>query len=225
MFLFMREFLMSILLNLDTDTRLLIVHPDDRLLRRYLSELIRDNSLLYSRFPDANLDLDSAQDIVFSQYGSIGEIESFPDAYVLDECDRLSEDILADLLPYLIQCNPMAIIMFSRTVPIALFENDDFLQQTQIISDTGIIASDYAQLPILEVSGFGIGRVRVNGRDIQLSPGDLTHELFFYLLENNVLSRDEILTQFWADMDQYAAVVNFHMTLKRLNELLGKSVV
>lgn len=213
------------LLDLNTNNRLLIIHPDDRLLRRYLSELIDENALLYSRFLGTELDFDSAQDIVFADYTWLGDYETLPGAYILDEVDRLSPEAFNDLLLCLIESDPLAIVMFSRTLPPGLFEDDMLLDKIQMVSDTGITAPNSADFPALEVSGFGIGRVRINGRDIQLIPGDLTHELFFYLLEHDVLSRDILLSEFWSDMDKESAVDNFHMTLKRLNQLLGLKIL
>ncbi len=208
--------------QLESDIRLLIVHPDDRKARRYLSELIANHSLLYSRFPGINLDFDDAEHIVFEQYHCIVNCDTFPDAYVLDECDRVSEEALNDLLPYLIQCDPLTIIMFSRELPFVFLEDDVFSQHIQIVSDTDFFATDEDTASYsLEVSGFGVGRARVNGRDIPFIPGDSVHQLFFYLLENHVLSREEILSQFWSQLDDASAITNFHMTLQRLNNLLG----
>lgn len=209
---------MTILSLTDSDIQILIVHPDDRYHRRYLAELMQDTAFCCACLSGNQLEVDEALNL-------IADRDCLISAYVIDDCDCLSDTLLDDILPYLMaECDnyPPMILLFSRELPPHLFSDEKYAAITRIIRDNQHLHYKIPDEQIfLEVTGFGLGRVRVNGREIDFAGSQLLHELFFYVLENPVFYRDHLLADFWSDSDKDSAIATFHKSRKELNALLG----
>src|ERR1700694_1025432 len=84
---------------------------------------------------------------------------------------------------------------------------------------------DYIRQPsdhvLLEVFGFGTGRAFVNGELIAQWDGMLPYTLFFYMVDRGMTTRDEIFKTFWPNLSIREATNVFHVTKRKVNELLG----
>jgi two-component SAPR family response regulator len=74
---------------------------------------------------------------------------------------------------------------------------------------------------VLEVYAHGAGQALVNGRLIDHWDGVLPRNLFFYLVDRGMTTRDEIFQTFWPDLTVRDATNVFHVTKRKISEILG----
>jgi DNA-binding SARP family transcriptional activator len=74
---------------------------------------------------------------------------------------------------------------------------------------------------LLEVQVFGRGRVLVNGCVIEDWGGELPRALFFYFVDRGLVARDDIFQAFWPQMSIKEATNVFHVTKRKINQVLG----
>jgi len=72
--------------------------------------------------------------------------------------------------------------------------------------------------PQLEVYAFGRGHAVVNGEEITSWDGALPRNLFFYFVDNPLLTRDDIFTTFWNNLPVKEATNVFHVTKRKISE-------
>ena len=79
-------------------------------------------------------------------------------------------------------------------------------------------------LPVIQISGFGQGEIRADGELIPNSEWKSVgaRALFFYILDNGQVTKDGISLEFWPDFSQAKVNSNFHATLWRVRNALGK---
>lgn len=177
----------------------------------------------------AQLDSGSSLDILSTTAGMLSTIHDFHiQVLFIDGCDGLIcefvQPILLDLIPNL---PPDArVILRGRGIPIALLQHELIKPFTAIVpvDDTRLLL-DYLQ-PIedkdyLEVRSFGKGSVMVNGRNIERWEGYLPRALFFYFIDRAMTTRDEIFNTFWPDLTVREATNVFHVTKRKISEILG----
>jgi DNA-binding SARP family transcriptional activator len=90
--------------------------------------------------------------------------------------------------------------------------------------DDGMFTLDDKARPQLEVYGLGRGHVLVNGQEIVHWDGALPRNLFFYLVDHPLITRDEIFATFWPELDVKAATNVFHVTKRKIGELISARV-
>jgi DNA-binding SARP family transcriptional activator len=78
--------------------------------------------------------------------------------------------------------------------------------------------------PQLEVYGFGEGVVLLNGRPIDNWDGVLPKRLFFYLIDNPMVTRDQIFADFWPHLSVKGATDIFHVTKHKISEIIGRAL-
>lgn len=76
-------------------------------------------------------------------------------------------------------------------------------------------------LTMLEVYAHGSGHALVNGRLIDRWDGVLPRNLFFYLVDRGMVTRDEIFQTFWPELSVREATNVFHVTKRKISERLG----
>ncbi len=95
-----------------------------------------------------------------------------------------------------------------------------------IIDEHGV-ASPYGTLnmeqTVLEVKNFGLPEVYVDGHPIKPEQwqGDLVRNLFFLFINNPMITREEIFSNLWPDLEDKEATNVFHVTKRKLSEVLG----
>ncbi len=72
--------------------------------------------------------------------------------------------------------------------------------------------------PQLEVYGFGTGLSLVNGKKIDNWDGALARNLFFYLIDNPIVTREDIFRTFWPQLSPKEATNVFHVTKRKIME-------
>lgn len=79
--------------------------------------------------------------------------------------------------------------------------------------------------PQLDIYAFGRGIALVNGRQIDNWDGALPRNLFFYLIDHKLVTRDEIFGIFWADLTTREATNVFHVTKRKITERISSKVM
>ncbi|MCS6836564.1 MAG: bacterial transcriptional activator domain-containing protein [Anaerolineae bacterium] len=75
--------------------------------------------------------------------------------------------------------------------------------------------------PQVDVYGFGRGRVFVNGHEITTWDGLLPRYIFFFLMDNELVTRDQIFATFWPDLPVKEATNVFHVTKRKISERIS----
>jgi len=78
--------------------------------------------------------------------------------------------------------------------------------------------------PQLEVYAFGRGHAIVNGHEITNWDGALPRNLFFYFIDNPLVTRDDIFTTFWPNLSVKEATNVFHVTKRKISERITMKV-
>lgn len=88
-----------------------------------------------------------------------------------------------------------------------------------------MFARDDSPRPQLEVYAFGRGHALVNGRAIENWDGALPRNLFFFFMDNEMTTRNEIFTIFWPLLPVKEATNVFHVTKRKITERISDNVV
>ncbi len=78
--------------------------------------------------------------------------------------------------------------------------------------------------PQLEVYAFGRGYALTNGQMIENWDGALPRNLFFYFIDNPLLTRDQIFETFWPKLSVKEATNVFHVTKRKITERISHKV-
>ena len=78
--------------------------------------------------------------------------------------------------------------------------------------------------PQLEIYAFGRGHAVANGREIQSWDGALPRNLFFYFVDNPLVTRDQIFEIFWPKLSVRDATNVFHVTKRKITERISMMV-
>ncbi len=87
---------------------------------------------------------------------------------------------------------------------------------------------DYTHPPIdkslLEVHALGASQAYINGRLLKSWDGVLPKSLFYFLIDRAMTTRDDIFRTFWPDLPRRDATNVFHVTKRKVSEILGESL-
>jgi two-component SAPR family response regulator len=78
--------------------------------------------------------------------------------------------------------------------------------------------------PQLEVYALGRGYALVNGQPITNWDGALPRNLFFYFMDHDLVTRDEIFATFWPELSVKEATNVFHVTKRKISERIGMKI-
>jgi two-component SAPR family response regulator len=78
--------------------------------------------------------------------------------------------------------------------------------------------------PQLEVYAFGRGHVITNGREIRNWDGALPRNLFFYFVDNPLVTRNQIFQVFWPRLSVKDATNVYHVTKRKITERISMNV-
>lgn len=238
-----RTLLIAMMINDDSiPTYYYSLGPDDVNLRSFLERMSHEianqhptfgrhlNQLDPTIFDDIE---DNVDEVVEKFVQELEEISDSPYFFVLDEYDRSdsADDIhrfvekLADVMPE--NCR---MILNSRSLPrlpwvsmvakkqAALLQDDQLVENNFYSSYRG---DDYR----LEVFALGPSSVLNNGSTIDTWEGHLPRLLFFFALDKPLVTRSEICSAFWPDLQTDQAVNVFHVTKRRLHKAIGLDIL
>ena len=149
---------------------------------------------------------------------------------VIDETDRADDCALAQFLRVRLAEHPeQRFLLLGRVIPMCILQSE-LAESVQVFPhDPSELMVDYSQvLPnygkgqhLLEVYALNGGQVVLNGTTIRSWDGVLPRLLFYFLVDRGIATRDDIFHNFWRDVDIPEATNVFHVTKRKLNEMLG----
>ncbi|MCC6615792.1 MAG: bacterial transcriptional activator domain-containing protein [Anaerolineae bacterium] len=210
---------------LDQSVRIIAIHPNFTQQHVALKALLNGEDSVYLRLRGRAL----TSEAIAAQAQAEGIKLKAGVTYVLDECDRAAEDALAPYLrdTVLPQIKKGRVILLSREVPVGVLDDPELRAQMAFVPvDPEAMLVDYTQareagIHLLEVWGFGSGRVLVDGRPVSSWDGVLPRALFFYFVDRGMTTRAEIFDAFWPAMQVREATNVFHVTKRKISEVLG----
>lgn len=209
------------------ETQIIFAHPHYQNQKRVVHCLINEPDTVYISFVGEALtlsDLQSQVEVRLSDYDDIPF-----DTIILDDCDRASRETFSEfLVEYASQNRDLRIVVISRFVTYDLFKDNDFRSRCQFIpTDENLMLFDYAQRDpsktLIEVKAFGSGAVYVNGRQIEQWDGILPRQLFFYLADRGMTTRNDIFDTFWSQLQTREATNVFHVTKRKITDIIGEA--
>lgn len=172
---------------------------------------------------------DTASEIGEALAADIGALELERVVLYIDELDRISQDeefrqfmnaVIANLP------DKAQLVINSRLLtydPWISWVNRDevVVLGTEHRSSNLLFAKQTILKPQLEVYAFGRGHAISNGREISSWDGALPRNLFFYFVDNPLVTRDQIFDIFWPKLSVRDATNVFHVTKRKITERIS----
>lgn len=103
-------------------------------------------------------------------------------------------------------------------------QGDAMVFGTERYKDDLMFTVEHAPKPQLEVYGFGRGHALINGQEVTSWDGALPRNLFFYFVDNPLVTRDDIFETFWPNLSVKEATNVFHVTKRKISERISAQV-
>jgi DNA-binding SARP family transcriptional activator len=210
--------------SIQDQKRIVVLHPHYRSQRQMIWQPIMNERTLYVRFEGDALkhtDLIEQWQSAHTQQ----EAQKTFDFVILDEIDRINDTDLLVFVKDLLNRFSARFILVTRSLPTTLMFDPLLHPLIEFKPTDNHLLYDYSQqmpdTPLLEVSSFGKGRVVLNGHEVTEWDGILPRMLFFFFIDKGMVTRDEIFETFWPNMTIREATNVFHVTKRKINEVLG----
>jgi hypothetical protein len=212
---------------LDAARRIVVIHPYFTGQHTLLNLFMSQPGAVYLRLDGRRLtyaDLKPALDAALAEAVSAG---GGARTLILDEVDRAGADALDRLLPHALDVLGFPrVVLFGREIAAPTLNNPALFAQAAFVpASAELLLTDYAARQpgetLLEVRVLGNGGVMVNGRAITQWDGLLPRALFFYLVDRGLATRNDIFASFWPKLSPREATNVFHVTKRKINEMLG----
>jgi DNA-binding SARP family transcriptional activator len=227
---FDQDYIVQQLKTLDAHVRLIFIHPNFLPQHVFLYRFLPESSAgVYVRFEGARLthqQLSEQLQAAIQQQAEKMRLSSIK-TVVLDEADRAESEALRSYLDELLSSlGKCRVVVISRIVP-------PWTQDTPALRHKAVFLPvhpdrmlwDYArrenQTALLEVRAFGRGQALLNGQTVEGWDGVLPRSLFFYLVDRGMTTRNDIFATFWPNLSIKDATNVFHVTKRKINEVLG----
>lgn len=228
---------------------LVILHPYAYKMRHNLiSEMLPSNTI-YITMPPTIANLDDFWGLLAQEFATQAQLalpNGNPDAKTLSETinglesltlliddydhvddgatHRFVHDIATTLKPQ------RRIIIWGRRLSQRLISMAQHAPYSSIIPvDTSELMVDYihtdADSTLLEVRALGANLATIDGRLLEQWDGVLPRNLFCFLVDRAMTTRDEIFDSFWPTMPTKEATNVFHVTKRKIRDILGQDLV
>jgi DNA-binding SARP family transcriptional activator len=220
------EHLQDQLDSLADTTQIIFVHPHSHQQNRVVHFLISQDNTIYIRFEGQHLTTHDLKSQISSHIDAPSPIQV--DMIIIDECDRASPTEFNTFLKlFADEQKEKRIAVISRIVAYDLLEDEQFRKRSQFIPvNEELMLYDYAQRDsnntLVEVRAFGSGHVHIDGRPIENWDGVLPRRLFFYFADRGMVTRNDIFETFWPNLSKHEATNVFHVTKRKVTDVIGK---
>lgn len=231
-----RNLFLSYLLN--NTTRQLLYYrlkPSDHTIEQMLSGLLDEVAESHPDFGKSTKQQLKAKDMtalaqaINDDLGAMGQDVSL----YLDETDRLDltaayRSFFTELVATL--ANNVQLFINSRELTTEpwqqmVLDEDAVVIGTERRKTQLMFSVEEADKPQLEIYAFGRGHAIINGKAVESWDGALPRNLFFYFIDRNLITRDEIFNTFWPDLNTKEATNVFHVTKRKISERLSMNVL
>lgn len=233
---------------LSKDKTLILLHPSDYQYHRHtIYQFLdtRNNAYLYAPstrsladfYAELSSCLQEQNDISLPKLsGNVAEkvadaVNKQKDfTLVIDAYDRTrAEDVDKFILEVADNLNANhRIVVRSRTLPSGLLNHNGSHFRAMIPYSPDKLLVDYTSTPanhnILEVRSLGPGRALIDGRSMEKWDGLLPKCLFFYMVDRAMTTRNDIFETFWPNLKKHEATNVFHVTKRKISEILGQDL-
>lgn len=235
---------------LSTDKTLIILHPADYQFHRHtIYQFLLSGQGAYFHYPASTGTLDAFYEELVStleQQTSIALpklpthpvtaaqkvaelLNKQPDfTLLIDAYDRIEQPDVDKFVLTLAE-NLTAnhrIVIRSRTLPSGLLHTNGRLAMIPYAPDKLLV--DYTTVRpeenILEVRSLGPGRALIDGRSLERWDGLLPKCLFFFMVDRAMTTRNDIFDTFWPNLKKHEATNVFHVTKRKISEILGQDL-
>lgn len=211
------------------------LQTSDRNLRRFLINLVNDLKAITGTFGEnvsaALTSKAKVSDLAIAFTDDLNNLSSDPFVILLDQYDRLPEkdetkrfmNALVDLIPP--QCQVVINARERAYMPwfdLVSTERAAVLGASYVPERATFIDDiPQGEEPQIDVFALGSGHVLVNGTPVMQWDGELPRNLFFFFVDRQNVTRDEIFDAFWPTLSVKEATNVFHVTKRKVNERLG----
>ncbi len=225
---FLYELIRQQIAALDSGIKFVFIQPAYLPQHTVLDMFLQEPSCLYVHLDGNDLDYSALRNMLQDSL-----TEQFPNSawsdvrlLILDECDRASLTDLETLLTEFLPTPNLRVLLLSRLIPDFVRTNTSIRAQTSIVPvETSLMFPDYIatanESKLLEVRALGGGHVLLNGKPVTDWDGELPRNLFFYLIDKGMATRSQIFEVFWPGLSAHEATNVFHVTKRKINEILG----
>lgn len=95
---------------------------------------------------------------------------------------------------------------------------------SEFAKDDGVFMVEKENRPRLEVYAFGRGYAVANGFVVDNWDGALPRNLFFYFMDNTLVTRSQIFQMFWPELPIKEATNVFHVTKRKIAERISMKI-
>lgn len=156
----------------------------------------------------------------------LGKISSDPLILYLDDVDRVTyEDEFAQWATAFIKALPAHVQVVVSARVLSRHPWDAFVSSGEAVvigvetrRNNVVFTSEDPSRPQLECYALGRGTVLLNGKPITTWEGTLPRTLTFFLIDRPLVTRDEIFSAFWPDLNVKDATNVYHVTKRKVNE-------
>jgi two-component SAPR family response regulator len=174
----------------------------------------------------------SSEKIAKAFVADLGKINSDRVVLFIDELDRVRFDddfntfikTVVELLPKHVQLAFSSRLLTRLTWYDFVVKGDAVVLGTEFRKNDIMFTIEDDLKPQVEVYGFGRGHAFVNGEEITTWDGALPRNLFFYFIDNNLVTRDDIFSTFWPNLSVKEATNVFHVTKRKISERITMKV-
>ncbi len=214
--------------HLDDDAQLIVIHPNYTHQHALLTLALQQPGTVYLRFHGDKLTREQLDEQLISalcdQLGS-STLENAAQL-VLDECDRAKPSAFNTFIKFLLPAlGTRHVLIFGRDLPDGLRQQAAIRAKARLVPmDPELMLPDYLHPNnhhLLEIRALGTGQVFIGGRRINNWDGVLPRQLFFYLVDRGMATRNDIFATFWPKLSSREATNVFHVTKRKINEVLG----
>lgn len=175
---------------------------------------------------------DSPEEIAKAFTKDLGKIKSDRVVLFIDELDRVKFDddfnsfiqAVVDLLPKDVQLAFSSRLLTRQPWYDFIVQGDAVVLGTEFRKNDIMFTIEDEVKPQVEVYGFGRGHAFVNGEEITTWDGALPRNLFFYFIDNALVTRDDIFSTFWPNLSVKEATNVFHVTKRKISERITMKV-
>lgn len=156
----------------------------------------------------------------------LGKISDDPIILYLDDIDRVTyEDefmqwatVFVNALPKNVQLVVSARVLSRQPWDSFVSSGEAVVLGVETRRNNVVFTPEDPTKPQLECYALGRGSVLLNGKPITTWEGTLPRTLTFFLIDRPLVTRDEIFSAFWPDLNVKDATNVFHVTKRKVNE-------